>query len=175
MSTSRAKKVVHNSSEVAPAGEQNIAGQEIFGQEIRDRQPRIHFDCNKCPAFCCSIYERVQVTAYDLRRLAKHFGLTVEETKKRYTKMWGKERVLKRKYDPVLEQTCQFLDLKTRGCSIYHARPAACRAYPERTRCVYYDVYKFEQRHQGDATVLPMFRIEFKEWDQQKKEEELDD
>src|SRR5919112_255507 len=26
---------------------------------IKDDQPRTYFDCTKCPAFCCSIYERM--------------------------------------------------------------------------------------------------------------------
>jgi Fe-S-cluster containining protein len=141
---------------------------------IRDDQPRIRFDCNKCPAFCCSVYERVAVTARDLRRLAKHFGLSLEETKKRYTKMWDDERVLRRKNDPLLETTCEFLDLQTRGCTVYEARPEACRAYPKRTRCAYYDLYRFELNHQDDVTVLPIVRIHFKEWDKQQHEEELE-
>jgi Fe-S-cluster containining protein len=160
----------------APTKKMRAAKQPTPSPEIRDDQPRVHFDCEKCPAFCCSIYERVQVTDFDLKRIAKHFKLPLLEAEKRYTKKWDEdERILKRKRDPLLEETCEFLDLETRGCTIYHARPEACRDYPERKRCVYYDVYKFEQRHQDDLTVMPIFRIEFKEWDQQKKEEELDD
>jgi Fe-S-cluster containining protein len=131
------------------------------------------FDCAKCPAFCCSIYERVTVTPRDLRRLAKHFKFSLEETRKRFTKMWTDEMILKRKADPVLETCCHFLDIKTRRCTIYKARPEACRDYPARAKCAYYDVYKFEQRHQDDPTVIPIIRIEFKEWDQQKKEEKI--
>ena len=132
---------------------------------------RPQFDCEKCPAFCCSIYERVAVTPRDLRRLARHFKLTPEETKKRYTKMWSDEMILRRKFDPVLETTCQFLDVKTRGCTIYNARPEACRDYPARAKCAYYDLLKFEQRHQEDPSVIPIVKIEFKEWDRYKNEE----
>ena len=35
---------------------------------IKDDQPRVYFDCNKCPAFCCSVYERVRVTKRDVTR-----------------------------------------------------------------------------------------------------------
>lgn len=138
------------------------------------KKPRPQFDCDKCPAFCCSIYERVAVTPKDLRRLAKHFKLSLEETKKRYTKMWTDEMILKRKFDPVLQTTCQFLDVKTRGCTIYHARPEACRDYPARSKCAYYDLLKFEQRHQDDPSVIPLIRIDFQEWDRYKKEKEED-
>ena len=45
---------------------------------IKDEQPRVFFNCSKCPAFCCSVYERVEVTKRDLNRLARHFGVTPE-------------------------------------------------------------------------------------------------
>ena len=135
-----------------------------MGKKITDEQPRVYFDCSKCPAYCCSIYERIQVTKRDLNRLAKHFGLTVEQATKRYTKMWEKtERVLKRTPDPILGEACQFLDHETRGCTVYHARPQVCREYPDRSRCSYYDVLQFERRQQNDPTVLPLFQITFRE------------
>jgi Fe-S-cluster containining protein len=135
-----------------------------MGKKITDEQPRVYFDCSKCPAYCCGIYERIQVSKRDLNRLAKHFGVTVERATKRYTKLWdGKERVLKRTPDPILGEACQFLDHETRGCSIYHARPQVCREYPDRSRCSYYDVLQFERRQQDDPTVLPLFQITFRE------------
>ncbi len=135
-----------------------------MGKKITDEQPRVYFDCSKCPAYCCGIYERIQVTKRDLNRLAKHFGLSVERTAKRYTKMWEKtERVLKRTPDPILGEACQFLHPETRGCTIYHARPQVCREYPDRSRCSYYDVLQFERRQQNDPTVLPLFQITFRE------------
>jgi Fe-S-cluster containining protein len=135
-----------------------------MGKKITDEQPRVYFDCSKCPAYCCGIYERIQVTKRDLNRLAKHFGLTVERATKRYTKLWdGKERVLKRTPDPILGEACQFLNHETRGCTIYHARPQVCREYPDRSRCSYYDVLQFERRQQDDPNVLPLFQITFRE------------
>lgn len=127
-------------------------------------QPATLYDCDQCPAFCCTVYERVAVTPRDVKRLAKHFGVDIETAKDRYTKMWEKERILKRQNDPVLEETCHFLDLETRSCTIYEARPEACRDYPGEKRCPYYDLLQFEQRHQDDATALPLVNIEFREW-----------
>ena len=127
-------------------------------------KPPVLYDCDQCPAFCCSVYERVTVTDFDLTRLSEYFEMTEAETERRYTKKWGDERILKRRKDPVLETTCRFLDLKTRGCTIYHARPEACRDYPNQRRCPYYDLYQFESKHQDDPTVLPIVSIEFKEW-----------
>jgi Fe-S-cluster containining protein len=133
-----------------------------MGRTITDEQKRVNYDCSKCPAFCCSIYERVQVTKRDLNRLAKHFGVPVETAEKRYTKMHSGERVLRRKKDPIFGQACQFLNPETRGCGIYHGRPQVCREYPDRTRCVYYDVLQFERRQQDDVNVLPLVQITFR-------------
>ena len=60
-------------------------------------------------------------------------------------------------------ETCMFLDQDKRGCTIYHARPNVCREYPDRVRCVYYDVLQFERRQQADDTVLPLVQITFRE------------
>ncbi len=53
---------------------------------IKDDSPRVYFDCNKCPAFCCSVYERVQVSTRDISRLARHFGVSFETAKRRRTR-----------------------------------------------------------------------------------------
>jgi Fe-S-cluster containining protein len=132
-----------------------------MGKTIKDEQPRVYFDCTKCPAFCCSIYDRVQVTKRDVTRLAKHFGVSFETAWRRFTKRWEKERVLKRVKDTIFPETCVFLDQETRGCTIYHARPAVCREYPARSRCVYYDVLQFERRQQDDETVVPVVQITY--------------
>jgi Fe-S-cluster containining protein len=130
-------------------------------KQITDDQKRALFDCTKCVAFCCAIYERVEVTKRDLNRLAKYFDVTVEEAVKRYTKRFENTRVLRRTPDKFFEKACMFLDRETRGCTIYHARPAVCREYPARARCAYYDVLQFERTQQDDANVLPLVQITF--------------
>ena len=133
-----------------------------MAKKINDEQPRVYFDCSKCPAYCCAIYERVAVTKRDLNRLAKHFQTSVEDAEKRYTRMFEGERVLRRTADPVFGKACQFLDRKTRGCTIYTARPEVCRSYPARSRCSYYDVLTFERQQQNDPTVLPLVQLTFR-------------
>lgn len=132
-------------------------------QEVRDDQPRVYFDCNKCPAFCCSVYERVQVTKRDINRLAKYFNVPPEVARERYTRDHDGERVLKRVEDTVFEETCMFLDQEKRCCSIYHARPGTCRTYPARSRCAYYDLLQFERRQQGDVTCVPVVHLTFQD------------
>ncbi|MGB8508335.1 MAG: YkgJ family cysteine cluster protein [Pyrinomonadaceae bacterium] len=134
-----------------------------MAKKLTDDQPRVYFDCNKCPAYCCSVYERVQVTKRDITRLAKHFGVSFETAKRRYTKPYEDERVLRRVKDIIFSETCMFLDQEKRGCSIYHARPGVCREYPDRSRCSYYDLIQFERRQQDDPTVIPLVQITFRD------------
>ncbi|HEY5404913.1 MAG TPA: YkgJ family cysteine cluster protein [Pyrinomonadaceae bacterium] len=121
-----------------------------------------YYDCVDCPAYCCSVYDRVQVTPRDIRRLANHFGVTEEVATSRYTKVWNKERVLRRKKDVLFKETCQFINTETRGCTIYDARPAVCREFPTTTRCAYYDLLSFEREQQDDPKVIPLVHITFK-------------
>ena len=125
-------------------------------------KPRTYYNCVECPAFCCTVYDRVQVTKRDIKRLAKHFGVTEEVATVKFTKLYNKERVLRKKADPLLGRTCQFLNLETRGCGIYHARPAVCREFPTSTRCAYWDLYKFEREQQEDPDTLPLVKITFR-------------
>jgi hypothetical protein len=139
-----------------------------MGKTITDDQPRVYYDCTKCPAFCCAIYDRVQVTKRDIKRLARHFDVSYEVAERRFTTTWKDERVLRRKADPIFGKACKFLDPQTRGCTIYHARPAVCREYPARSRCAYYDLIQFERRQQADETVIPLVQITFRD-DMKKK------
>ena len=96
-----------------------------MGQATKPKQ-KSYYDCVDCPAYCCSVYERVLVTPRDIRRLAKHFGVTEEVATVRYTKIYEKERVLRRKKDKLFGEACQFINPETRGCGIIMpARPCA--------------------------------------------------
>jgi uncharacterized protein len=130
---------------------------------ITDDKKRSYFDCAKCPAYCCSIYERVVVTKRDLKRLARHFGLSEQTTAERHTKMYQAERILRRKKDPIFGMACKFLDPETRRCTIYNGRPGVCRTYPEKTHCAYYDLIQFERNQQDDQNVVPVVQITFRD------------
>jgi Fe-S-cluster containining protein len=123
---------------------------------------RSYYDCDKCPAYCCSIYDRVQVTPRDIKRLAKHFGIDLETARKKFTSTWQGEQILRRKADPIFGKACKFLDPATRKCTIYFARPLVCREFPARSRCAYYDLLTFERIQQGDDTVVPLVQITFR-------------
>lgn len=122
----------------------------------------LKYDCDKCVAYCCSIYDRVQVTPRDIRRLAAHFQLLPEVATQRFTKAWGKERILRRKADKLFGQACTFLDQETRKCTIYNARPLVCHEFPSTSRCAYYDLIEWEREQQDDPDVIPLVKITFK-------------
>jgi uncharacterized protein len=126
---------------------------------------RSYYNCSDCPAYCCSIYERVQVTKRDIQRLAKHFKVDYETAAQRYTTTWRGERILRRKADPIFGKACKFLDPIKRQCTIYHARPLVCRDFPSRVRCAYYDLLQFERAQQGDRSVVPLVQITFRDND----------
>ena len=107
------------------------------------------FDCTKCPGYCCS-YPLIGVSKRDVERLARHFGLSFEKARVKFTKVdSGEQYALRRKADPHFGRICTFFDTEKRRCTIYEARPSTCRAYPG-SRCGYYDFLKFERDHQDD-------------------------
>ncbi|MBC8031120.1 MAG: YkgJ family cysteine cluster protein [Pyrinomonadaceae bacterium] len=124
---------------------------------------RVKYDCDKCVAYCCSIYERVQVTPKDVRRLAEHFKVTTEAAALRFTKLNGKERILRRRADRLFGQACMFLNQDTRKCTIYDARPDVCREFPDSSRCAYFDLIEWERKQQDDPDVIPLVKITFRE------------
>lgn len=120
------------------------------------------YDCDNCVAYCCSVYDRVQVTPRDIKRLAAHFGVLPEIATQRFTKSHRKERILRRKADRLFGQACTFLDQETRKCTVYKARPLVCREFPSTPRCAYYDLLEWERDQQDDPDVIPLVKITFK-------------
>jgi Fe-S-cluster containining protein len=82
-------------------------------------------DCLKCPALCCRMAGYVRVSRDDIRRLAKHLGISVADFEKRHIVEVTKkgEKRIKEGY-----KTCQFLD-ENHMCGVYEARPHDCRGY----------------------------------------------
>jgi Fe-S-cluster containining protein len=112
------------------------------------------YNCLKCPGYCCS-YPVIIVTKRDAERMAKYFGLSVEETEKKYLRSaHGYSRIMKRKADKHYNKICQFFDTEARRCTIYEARPAGCREYPGKDNCGYYDFLKFERAAQNDPEYI---------------------
>lgn len=112
--------------------------------------PRKKYDCLKCPGYCCS-YPVVEVKDSDARRIARHFDLPLDVAEKRFFKAsYGYKRVMRRKADKYFGRICQFFDTEARRCTIYLARPFACRDYPGEDNCGYWDFLAFERNAQED-------------------------
>lgn len=108
------------------------------------------YNCLKCPGYCCS-YPVIELKPRDVVRLAKHFGLTPEEAKRKFTrKGHGHEMIMKRKDDEHFGRICRFFDTEKRNCTVYTARPQICRSFPNESRCGYYDFLTWERKHQND-------------------------
>lgn len=115
----------------------------------------VFYDCGKCPAFCCT-YPQTPVTTRDLRRIARFLGIDVETAGRKFTKRGPEpgERILRHRSDDAFLTACRFLDSDRRSCTIYEARPAACRAYPGTPRCGYYDFLSAERLRQEDPELV---------------------
>jgi Fe-S-cluster containining protein len=112
---------------------------------------KVLYDCERCPAYCCS-YPRIIIKKRDLKRLAKHHGISAEKARKRFTKKGEEpgERVLRHRKDEHYGSVCRFLDRDERMCTIYDARPTICRDYPSTRKCGYWEFLKFERKLQED-------------------------
>ncbi|MEZ5740587.1 MAG: YkgJ family cysteine cluster protein [Burkholderiaceae bacterium] len=118
-------------------------------------EKKLKFDCAKCPGYCCS-YDRIEAKDSDVKRLAKHFDLTFEQADKKFFRWYDKdERILKHRKDEVYGSICRFFDTTERRCTVYKARPAVCRDYPNGNRCGYYEFIQFERKHQDDEDFIP--------------------
>jgi len=104
-----------------------------------DNQSKNRVFCNYCPGFCC--YRLPGATLYldaaDINRIARHFGISDGEVRKRYIE--GKNTFKVRD-----DGSCIFLanGKFAKRCSIHLARPRQCREFPYDELCP----YLFEER-----------------------------
>ena len=112
------------------------------------------YNCLNCPGYCCS-YPVIALNKRDLDRLAKYFKLSFNTAKKRFTREGhGHKYLMRRKRDPHYGRICQFFDTKERRCTIYEARPHACRDFPGKDNCGYWDFLAFERNAQEDEDYI---------------------
>jgi uncharacterized protein len=122
------------------------------------KKTKPRYDCTRCPGYCCS-YSRIAIKDSDIARLARHFGLEVEEARRRFTYRYRTkeldEQLLRHRKDHVYKSTCMFFDQDARRCTVYEARPSVCRTYPDHRVCGYFEFLKFERVQQGDEDFIP--------------------
>lgn len=99
------------------------------------------------------------MTDHDIARLAKHFGISVQAARKRFSYRYRTkeidEQVLRHHKDHIYSSVCRFFDRQARHCTVYEARPNVCRKYPYGNKCGYYEFLKFERTHQDDGNFVP--------------------
>jgi uncharacterized protein len=119
---------------------------------------KTRYDCSKCPGYCCS-HPRIAVSAHDIARLARHFGLSITTARQRFTYHYqtkeADEQLLRHQRDHIYKSVCRFFDTEARRCTVYEARPNVCRRYPYGKVCGYYGFLKFEREHQADDEFIP--------------------
>ena len=87
------------------------------------------YDCSKCPGYCCS-YDQIEVSEFDIKRLAKHLDTTPAAVEKKYTKIDEGKIILRHHADESFTSICIFFNSEHRRCSVYEGRPRTCRTYP---------------------------------------------
>jgi Fe-S-cluster containining protein len=98
------------------------------------------------------------VTERDIARLARHFGIDVERARERFSYHYKTkdvdEWILRHRKDSIFDSMCRFFDQEKRRCTVYEARPAVCREYPDAPRCGYFEFLKFEREQQDDPDLV---------------------
>lgn len=90
----------------------------------KEKEVWSEIDCLSC-ANCCKTMTPTYTPA-DLKRISRHFNMTVPEFKKKWLKQErGGDRDWVNRSTP-----CQFLDTKNNKCSIYAIRPLDCSGFP---------------------------------------------
>jgi Fe-S-cluster containining protein len=93
-------------------------------------QLRDSFNCVMCGR-CCANQDLVQLTVYEMYRLADHLGIPPVDFFNKYCELTATNMEPHvHLYIKTIDRKCPFLNDKK--CSVHIARPYACRAYPMR-------------------------------------------
>lgn len=86
----------------------------------------LRFECTRCGNCCGGGPGLVKVTDAEILRLAQRLGVTQDEFRERFTRLFRKDIVIlteKENYE------CVFYDQAV-GCTVYEDRPTQCRTWP---------------------------------------------
>ena len=89
---------------------------------------RKEFECGRCN-LCCKVAGYVYLNAKDVKRIAAHLDLSVEDFKSDYCGVDEGRVVLHSRSD----DACIFLD-DEKGCKINDVKPYQCKAFPFKWR-----------------------------------------
>jgi Fe-S-cluster containining protein len=86
----------------------------------------LRFECTQCGNCCSGFPGFVWITDDELAAIASFLGKSTGEVRLLHTRLYGGRLSL----SEFANGDCTFFDPKTRGCSIYPARPTQCRTWP---------------------------------------------
>lgn len=100
----------------------------------------LRFTCTQCGNCCTGPPGYVWLSGKEIRRLARHLGMTQRDMLQKYCRSVGKRYVLKENRNEHGEYDCIFLKQEKvmskgvahtrRFCGIYEVRPLQCRTFP---------------------------------------------
>lgn len=86
----------------------------------------LEFECQQCGQCCTGAPGYVWLEDTDYKNMSEHLEITIEEFTRKFvrkTSKGGYSLIEKENYD------CIFFD-KSKGCTVYEARPIQCKTYP---------------------------------------------
>ena len=86
----------------------------------------LKFTCSQCGDCCTGAPGFVWVNAAEIAEMAAIVGMEVPAFEARYVRTVGIRKSLTERPNG----DCELLDPKTRGCTVYQARPRQCRTWP---------------------------------------------
>ena len=86
----------------------------------------LQFHCTQCGNCCTGAPGAVWVSEDELQAIADHLNKSIGEIRLLHTRQVRGKLSLRE----FANGDCEFFDSKTRGCSIYPARPVQCRTWP---------------------------------------------
>lgn len=87
--------------------------------------------CDACEGNCCigeSGY--IWINQSEIKVLAKHLNLDVEELVFKHLRKIGYKYSIKELQIAKDNYSCMFFDLEKKQCSVYEARPRQCKTFP---------------------------------------------
>jgi Fe-S-cluster containining protein len=117
------------------------------------------FECAMCGG-CCASQDLVQLTAYELYRLARHLKMEPAEFYDKYCTVTATNlNPMPHLYIKTDNSACPFL--KDNKCSVHEARPYACQAYPMRVYWVLTrDMKDFVRAHYNLEDSCSLFKMD---------------
>lgn len=90
-------------------------------------QDGLRFECTRCGRCCGGAPGFVWVTDAEIATLARRFGVSDAELRRRYTRQVDGLGISLTETD---DYDCVFLDREQGLCTVYEDRPRQCRTYP---------------------------------------------